>query len=194
VVRPLWVLAGAVLLGIAGGAAIVLSTSGGEEEAALQTQESATPDASAGAAPGESKASLPGGYEFSYPVSWNQVLVSENPYIAKFVLTATPNVATEYPTEFDVIVYENSQQVALEEFFDGRERPNLFEDAVDDYKPFSVGGASGYWFDKVLGFTNSTVVALSSGGFVYQFDDPDQKHQSDGVFLEIVRSFKRVEG
>ena len=66
--------------------------------------------------------------------------------MAKFVLTATPELATEYLAELEVIVYENPQQVALEEFFNGQERPNLFKDAANSYKPFSVGGATGYWF------------------------------------------------
>ena len=152
--KPLLAVAGIALLGITGAAAAVITTSGGEEEVALQTRDTATPDASARATPGESKARLPGGYEFLYPVSWNKVLVSDisdNPYIAKFVLTATPKVATEYLAEFEVVVYENPQQVSLEGFFNGEERPNLFKDAAGGYKPFSAGGATGYWFDNVLG-------------------------------------------
>ena len=191
------------------GAGTVVACSGGEEEVIQQgtavtptadatpTVE-ATPELSAVAptpTPGQRKASLPGGYELSYPGSWSEALVSEsNPYIAKFVITATPDLATEYLAEFEVVVYENPQQVALQEFFDGQERPNLFKDAVEGYREFSAGGATGYWFDNVQGLSTSTVVALAIDGFVYEFGDPDQRHQSDGFFLQTVRSFKPTEG
>jgi len=175
------------------GAAIVGSC-GGEDKAA-QRAETAAPTAT----PGEQTANLPGGYEFSYPAYWTQVVVSdETPYIAKFFLSSE-RPSTETPVEgesgdLEVFVYENPEQVPLEEFFNGQERPNLFKDAAGGYRPFAAGGAMGYWFDDVLGLSNSTVVALSSDGFVYEFEDPDQKHQSDGVFQEIVSSLKRVEG
>jgi hypothetical protein len=145
VVRPLWVLPGIALLGTAAITGVVLvASSGGEEEVVQQVvtatpspeaSETATSTASPVPRSGESRASLPGGYEFSYP----------------------------------------------------------FSDAVGGYKPFSAAGATGYWFDDVLGFSRSTDVALSSDGFVYQFIDPDQEHQDDGVFLQTVLSFKRAE-
>jgi hypothetical protein len=146
------------------------------------------------AAPGQTKVSLPGGYEFSHPSTWNEVVISDSgPYFAKFFLSASPRLDQEEIDELAVLVYENPQQVALEQFFNGEERPNFFEDALGGYRPFSSGGATGYWFDNVIGFTNATVVVLTADGLVYEFSDP-QKHQSDGVFLEIVNSFKRVEG
>jgi hypothetical protein len=140
----------------------------------------------------QDEAIVPGGYVFSYPDSWNLVVLSDNPYVAKFFLTPSPRLDTEEPSELAVFVYENPEQVALEEFFNGVERPNFFEDAVGGYRPFSAGGATGYWFDNVIGFAKSTVVALASDGIVYEFGDPDQKHQADGIFLEIVLSFRRI--
>ncbi len=209
-IKPIWAAVGGVaLLGTAGGIGVLVASSGGEEEI-VQQVETATPTASASETPpsttpvpsaaptatpttGQAKATLPGGFEFSYPSSWNKFVVSDgSPYIARFLLTATPR-GEEDPGELDVWVYENPQNLALEEFFDGQERPNLFKDAAGGYRPYSTGGATGYWFDKVLGFETYTVVALSSDGFVYQFDDP-QKHQTDGIFSQIVSSFKRAQG
>jgi hypothetical protein len=189
VVNPLWALVAAALLGTG----VVIVASCGEDKAA-QRAETAAPTAT----PGEQTASLPGGYEFSYPASWTQVVVSnENPYIAKFFLSSErPSMETPVEGEFgdlEVFAYENPEQVPLEEFFNGLERPNLFTDAAGGYRPFSAGEPTGYWFDNVLGLTNSTVVAFSSDGFVYEFSDA-QKHQANGVFLEIVSSLKRSEG
>jgi hypothetical protein len=193
VVKPLWAPVATALLGTAAvtGAAIVGSC-GGEDKAA-QRAETAAPTATLG----EQTANLPRGYEFSYPAAWTQVVVSDgNPYIAKFFLSSErPSTETPVEGEFgdlEVFVYENPEQVPLEEFFNGREHPNLFTDAAGGYRPFSAGQATGYWFDNVLGLTNSTVVAFSSDGLVYEFSDV-QKHQSDGVFQEIVSSLKRVE-
>lgn len=142
--------------------------------------------------PGLAKAVLPGGYEFAYPSSWSQILVSEDPYIAKFFLTPTKSGVPEGFADLEVTVYQNPEQQTLEQFYDGQERPNLFRDAAGGYEGFSTGGARGYWFDNVLGITSFTVVALSSGEFVYEFVDA-QEHQSDGVFIEILRSVRRTE-
>jgi hypothetical protein len=194
-VKPLWALVGAGLLGTAAVAGAVIVASCGGEDKAAQRAETAAPTAT----PGEQTATLPGGYEFSYPASWYEIVVSDdNPYIAKFFLSSErPSTETPVEGEFgdlEVFAYENPEEVPLEEFFNGQERPNLFTDAAGGHRPFSVGEARGYWFDSVLGLTNSTVVALALDGFVYEFADPDQKHESDGVFLEIVSSLKRVEG
>lgn len=208
--RPVSLLSGAGR-GAAAAAALllvglVLACGDAEEELAPDTP-SATSHTSPTATPqpepattsptdarGQRKASLPGGYAFSYPASWNQVLVSENPYIAKFFLTSTAKSGEEGFAELEVRVYENPENVALEEFYNVQERPNLFKDAVGGYRPFSGAEVTGYWFDDVLGLTTSTVVTLASEGIVYEFGDPDQKHQTDGLFSQIVLSFKPVEG
>jgi hypothetical protein len=119
--------------------------------------------------------------------------VSEDPHVAKFFLTPPEESGSEAPADLEVTVYENPQGLSLEQFFDGEEWPNLFNDAVGGYEPFSAGGASGYWFDDVLGLVNYTVVALSSDGYVYQFADA-QKHQADGVFVNIVQSLVSDDG
>jgi hypothetical protein len=179
---------------------------GDDEESLAPDTPSATSEASPKATPtpespttptptfGEGEATLPGGYAFSYPDSWNLVVLSGSPYVANFFLTASPSLDTEEPAELAVFVYENPDRVALEQFFNGEERPNLFKDAAGGYRPFSAGGATGYWFDDVLGFSKSTVVTLASEGTVYEFGDPDQKHQTDGLFSQIILSFKRIEG
>jgi len=94
----------------------------------------------------------------------------------------------------DVLAANALSRALFVELFDGQERPNLFKDAVEGYREFSAGGATGYWFDNVQGLSTSTVVALAIDGFVYEFGDPDQRHQSDGFFLQTVRSFKPTEG
>jgi hypothetical protein len=156
--------------------------------ASAQTTPARSIAPSATHSPGRTQATLPGGYEFSYPSSWNLVVVSDDrPYIARFFV-GSPKPSDEVG-ELAVFVYVNPQRLAPEEFFNGQQRPNLFEDAVGGYTPYSAGGATGYSFHNVLGFTNYTVVALSSDGFVYQFEDA-QRHQADGEFSRIVSSLK----
>ena len=134
--------------------ALVVACGDAEEQSVPETP-SPTPATSSVATPtpepptapptatfGEDEAILPGGYEFSYPSSWNQVVLSEDPYVAKFFLTASPRLNTEEPAELAVFMYDNPERVALEEFFNGDKRPNLFEDAAGGYKPFSAGGGS----------------------------------------------------
>lgn len=178
---------------------------GDDEEAFAPDTPSTTPEASSKAtstpepptAPPTatlSEAILPGGYQFSYPNSWNLAVLSDSPYIAQFFLTTTAKSGEEGFAEFEVWVYENPQNLSLEEFYNGQERPNLFKDAVGGYRSFSAAGVTGYWFDDVLGLTKSTVVTIPSEGVIYEFGDPDQKHQTDGIFSQIVLSFKRVQG
>jgi hypothetical protein len=111
-------------------------------------------------------------------------------YLVKFSLKANPSVSD--PAELVVFVYQNPQNLSLEEFYDGQQHPDLFKDAVGGYKPFTAGGATGYWFDTVLGLENYTVVALSTNSLVYEISDA-QRHQDDGLFLQIVNSFKHAE-
>jgi hypothetical protein len=210
--RPFWAIAGVALLGTAGVAGVVIVASpGGEEEVAPAAQATATtgstftPVPSSAPSPTQStttvptvtpaltKGSLPGGYEFSYPSSWSQVILSDSPYLAKFFLTEPPKSAGEEPAELIVYAYPNPENLALEQFYDGQQRPNLFKDAIGGYAPLTVGEASGYRFDNVIGFDNYTVIALSAGDFVYEFSDA-QRHQADGLFSQIADSFGPVDG
>jgi hypothetical protein len=196
--RPFLAFAGLVAVGATAVGVYLVATGGSEEEvqqvrtatAAVGVTATSTPITPTATPGSHSTASLPGGYQFSYPTSWTQVVVAEDPYIARFFLTPPTDLGSEALADLQVIVYQNPQGLPPEEFFNGQERPNLFKDAVGGYKPFEAGGATGYWFDTVLGFSNSTDVALFSDGFVYQFADPEQNHQTDGVFLQVVSSFK----
>lgn len=127
-----------------------------------------------------------GDNKFPCPASWQiQEVHKSNPKIIKlYKITDDEELG-----DFNISIYENPDNLALKEFYDGIKHPNLFADAIGGYQSVKIKHIQATQFNNVLGFTHYTIIVFSYNGKIFEITDVGEKHQSDGLYRIILTEF-----
>ncbi len=125
---------------------------------------------------------------FTYPDTWqaNQ-LEEEN----KFSFGPKGQaIVAEYQGDIIIAYKENDNKVPIERYYDGLNDINLFEDASGGFEKKEEGSNTLYLFKDLIGYTSSTVGVFVLNDSFVEMTDVYNKHQDDGVFDQLIQSFK----
>jgi hypothetical protein len=125
---------------------------------------------------------------FEYPDTWQANDLEET---NKFSFGPKGKaIAAEYQGDIIIAYKENEKEIPIERYYDGLNDINLFEDASGGFKQEQTEKYIFYTFKDVIGYTSSTVgIFVLSNSFV-EMTDVYNKHQEDGVFDQLIQSFK----
>jgi len=135
------------------------------------------------------KTSLAGqSLSFEYPSAWQaNTLEEKNKFSFGPVGKA---VAAEYQGDIIIAYKENETKKPIERYYDGLNDINLFEDASGGFEMEEEGKYTFYTFKDVIGYTSSTIGVFVLNDSFVEMTDVYNKHQDDGVFRQLIKSFK----
>jgi len=127
------------------------------------------------------------GFEVKYPFGWNLHQGTE-PYLVGFI---PPNKKEEgeYYGDITLEVYPNPTRLDLKTLY-----PSYFTGptSAKEISTIKIGDVTATKFEGVSGMLAYTIVAIPYKQLVVKIIDNNELHQEDGVFDQIVASFKFI--
>lgn len=125
---------------------------------------------------------------FEYPDTWQANKLEEK---NKFSFGPKGKaIATEYEGDVIIAYKENESEKPIEIYYDGINNINLFEDASGGFEKEEGVKYDFYKFKDVIGYTPSTIGVFVLDDSFVEMTDVYNKHQDDGVFDQLVMSFR----
>ncbi len=126
------------------------------------------------------------GYQFNLPNDWKEYVISD---ARVGLMPDALEPSEDYLGDITVSYRVNSDDLSIEEYYNGRHGIDYFTDAQGAIEDLNVSGLAAKKFNNVMGYTMSTIVIIPvTGGFI-EINDNNNLHQGDGIFDQIVNSF-----
>ncbi|MGB7291049.1 MAG: hypothetical protein WBD99_02610 [Thermodesulfobacteriota bacterium] len=130
-----------------------------------------------------------GGYAILAPPDWQVITrTSEDTSTILIPPDRSPDPDLEYIGDIIIDKFPNTDNLSLTEFYQAPGTINLFEASMA-HTSFQLNGFDAVRFESALGHIPSTVVAVNLGECVIEIIDDNERHQTDGIFDNVVSSF-----
>ncbi len=125
------------------------------------------------------------GWKIKYPKDWQFKEFNQS------IAFAPQNISLEQEWTSGAIVwivYQNPDQLSLEEFFNGTNQPNYFNDAANGIANITVDGVLSKKFNGVPGMVAYTISTIPKGAVIVELRDNGEKHKTDGIYDMMLQS------
>lgn len=127
------------------------------------------------------------GFSAQAPANWKYQEISST---SVGFMPAHKTVGKGYNGDITISYKENKRNLPFQVFYDGINDVNYFEDVTSGFEKVKVAGYDGFKFKDVIGYTPSTVVIIKTETGFIEIADVYNKHQTDGIFDQILKSLK----
>lgn len=126
------------------------------------------------------------GFEVKYPKDWTYLRIGETDI---GFLPPGASETVEYTGNIRIFIRENSQNLLIEDFYNGENGPELFRSAQGGHSVITVGGKSATRFKDVMGMITSDVVVIPLSGQFIEMNVYDNFE----IFDQILSTFKFID-
>lgn len=134
-----------------------------------------------------------GGYSIVVPLDWQVDTDPTKPDLSMLLPPGrSPNPETGYVADIVINSLQNPQNLSIAEFYE-RKRFNFLK-LSSAHTFFQMNGLEAARFESVPGFVSSTIVVVNMGQQMVEIIDISERHQTDGIFDDIVASIVPISG
>lgn len=133
------------------------------------------------------------GFEFKYPGDWTaQLHEGDSNTVDLYPTGNRPVLEAATPTgNITVVILSNPSKLDLKNFYDGQKQVNLYQDATMGTEEIKIDGREATKFKGVSGlFPSSYITSIVHDNIVIEITDLAAIHQQDGIYNQILSTFK----
>ncbi len=128
------------------------------------------------------------GFSFQYPEDWRVLTFADDTSRVGLIAPDNPVADGQEPLpEISVLLRDNPEQLALQEFYDRAQEP-IFENAVGGVRSVEIGGDQGFSLLDVSGEVSTDLVVLAHGMYIVEFELTRSEYRR--VFDILINSFR----